>query len=150
MTLRHLLLMPLLLAGIAAAADTTPAAEPPAALDPVEVTAEKRTENAFRTIQLGLERVRSERSEDADKIVCLKQKPVGSNIPVINCATNRYWERIRSNSLSNGVGTVNGAMAGGGGSTGRKDDKVFSMSLNDFNKLKKQFGELPKEYLDQR
>lgn len=148
MNLRHLLLLPLILAGIAAT--TAPAAEPPAALDTVEVTALKRTENAFRTIQLGMERIRSEKTEDADKIVCIRQKPVGSNIPIINCATNRYWERIRSNSLSNGIGTVNGAMGGGGGGSGSKQDQVFSISLNDYNKLKKQFGTLPKEYQDQR
>ena len=67
---------------------------------------------------------------------------------MINCATNRYWERIRSNSLTNGIGTVSGTMAGGGGGSGSKEDKVFTMSLNDYNKLKKQFGALPKEYED--
>lgn len=145
MNLRTTILLPLALAGFAAASDSTPQAEPPAQLDPVEVTAEKRMENAFREVQIGLERVRSSKPEDEEKIVCLKQKPTGSNIPVINCATNRYWDKIRSSSLSAGLGSVGGAIAGGGGGSARKDDKVFTMSLNDFNALKKRFGALPKD-----
>ena len=150
MNLRPTILLPLaLVAGVAAASsDTTPQAEPPAQLDPVEITAEKKMENAFREVQLGLERVRSTKPEDEDKIVCLKQKPTGSNIPLINCATNRYWEKIRASSLSSGLGAVGGAIAGGGGGSARKEDKVFSMTVNDFNQLKKRFGSLPKDYAD--
>lgn len=147
MDLRTKLLLPLALAGFTAAASdaVTPQAEPPAQLDPVEVTAEKRMENAFREVQIGLDRVRSSKIEDEEKIVCLKQKPTGSNIPVINCATNRYWDKIRASSLSSGLGAVGGAVAGGGGGSARKEDKVFTMSMNDYNALQKRFGKLPKE-----
>lgn len=146
MSLRTTILLPLVLAGYAAAAsDTTPQAEPPAVLDPVEVTAQKRMENAFREVQLGMDRIRSSKPEDQETIVCLKQKPTGSNIPVINCATNRYWEKIRASSLTSGLGSVGSAIAGGGGGSAKKDDKVFTMSLSDFNSLEKRFGKLPKE-----
>lgn len=126
---------------------TTPAAAPasaPTALDPVEVTVEKRQENAFREVQRGMKRVRSAKAEDADKIVCLKQKPTGSNIPVINCATNRFWEKIRASSLANGLGSVGGAVAGGGGSS-RKDDRVFTMSIKDYNAMEQRFGKLAED-----
>lgn len=150
MNLRTTALLPLAFVGLcAAAADTTPETEPPAQLDTVEVTAEKRMENAFREVQLGLERIRSDKPEDEDKIVCLKQKPTGSNIPLINCATNRYWSKIRSSSLSTGLGAVGGAIAGGGGGSARKEDKVFSMSLNDYNQLQKRFGRLPDDLKQQ-
>lgn len=147
MNLRTTLVLPLALtlSGLAAAATDTPQEEAPAQLDPVEITAEKRMENAFREVQIGLERIRSSKPEDEDKIVCLKQKPTGSNIPVINCATNRFWEKIRASSLTSGLGAVGGAIAGGGGGSARKDDKVFTMSLNDYNALQKRFGRLPKE-----
>lgn len=150
MNLRPTILLPLVLAGYAAASsDTTPQAEPPAQLDPVEVTAEKRMENAFREVQIGMDRVRSSKPEDEEKIVCLKQKPTGSNIPVINCATNRYWDKIRAASLTSGLGAVGGAIAGGGTGAVKKEDKVFTMSLSDFNALEKRFGKLPKGMRDQ-
>jgi hypothetical protein len=148
MDLRHTILLPLAFAGLTATAADTPTNEPPAQLDPVEITAEKKMESAFREVQLGLDRVRSNKPEDEEKIVCLKQKPTGSNIPLINCATNRYWEKIRASSLSSGLGAVGGAIAGGGGGSAKKEDKVFSMTLNDFNQLKKRFGSLPKDYAD--
>ena len=77
-------------------------AEPPATLDPVEVTAARRAEIAFRTVQLGMLRSRSDSIEAADDVVCLKQTPVGSHVAVINCATNRFWNRVRAASLANG------------------------------------------------
>lgn len=136
MTARILLIAPFMLLGLAAQASET---ETPAQLDPVELTAEQRLEGAFREVQVGLERVRSDRDEDAEKIVCVKQKPTGSNIPVINCATNRYWNVMRNASLS----SFN-SVAGSGGS-GRPGDKVFTMSLTDFNKLQKRYGKMPEE-----
>jgi hypothetical protein len=147
MNLRTTILLPLAFAGLTAAAsdNVTPQAEPPAELDPVEVTAEKRMENAFREVQIGMERVRSDKPEDAEKIVCLKQKPTGSNIAVINCATNRYWQKIRARSLSQGLGAVGGAIAGGGSGSTNKEDKVFTMSLSDYSALQKRFGKLPKD-----
>jgi len=149
MDLRHTILIPLAFAGIAFAADETkPQDEPPAQLDPVEITAEKRMEYAFREVQLGMDRVRSSKPEDEEKIVCLKQKPTGSNIPFINCATNRHWDKIRATSLANGLGAVGGAIAGGGTGSVKKEDKVFTMTLTDYNKLKERFGKLPKDYAD--
>ena len=147
--------------------------ETPFKLDAVEVSAEKRTELAFRTLQIGLERSRSDSVEDADVVVCLKQTPVGSHVTVINCATNRFWMRIRAASLANGLAGYQGGggPAGGdrmgmatgsflqgsgmdsvgvpsGGAIKREDEKVVSLSLNDYNKLKKRFGELPAELRD--
>ena len=169
------LLIPLFLLGSAALAAPTDAptapAEAPAALDPVEVNAAKRAELAFRTVQIALERGRSDRVEDADQVVCLKQTPVGSHVAVINCATNRFWMRIRAASLANGLagfessgGPVGGDTMGmatgafmapsgmdsvgvskGTGPIKREDEKVVTLSLNEYNKLKKRYGELPPE-----
>lgn len=166
------LLLPLFILGAApalAAPAPTPSAEAPAALDPVDVNAEKRLELAFRTMQLGLERGRSDRIEDADRVACIKQTPVGTHVPVINCATNRQWSRIRAASLANGLagfentsgvaGSDSMKMATGSfvqssgmdgvgvpsasGPVKREDAKVVTISMNDYNKLKKRFGELP-------
>ena len=162
--------------GAQPAAAPATAAEPPAQLEQVDVTGEKRVELAFRAVQLGLRRGRSDRMEDADLIVCMKQTPVGSHLPVINCATNRKWSEIRARSLQNGLSGLQsaGGPAGGGdimaratgnmggnmvnttgiesagpsgdnGAAKRDDDKVLIMSLTDYNKLQKRFGELPKE-----
>jgi len=142
MNVRIVLLSPLLmLAASAHAADDTGVT----VLDPVEVTAAQRTMSAFRTLQAGLERNRSDREEDAETIVCEKRKPTGSNIPVINCATNRYWNRIRAASLQSGFGGNGAAVTGGGTGAVRQDDKMFTMTLNDFNALEKRFGKLPKK-----
>ena len=174
-TLRHLML-PLFMFGAAAAlaapdaATAQPTAESAAKLDTVEVNAEKRAELAFRTVQLGLERGRSDKIEDADSVVCLKQTPVGSHVAVINCATNRFWMRVRAASLANGLAGFEGSGAGGSdamktatasfvqssgmdgigvprgtGTIKREDEKVVTLSLNDYNKLKKRYGELPPE-----
>lgn len=145
--------------------------EPPATLDPVEVTAARRAEIAFRTVQLGMLRSRSDSIEAADDVVCLKQTPVGSHVAVINCATNRFWNRVRAASLANGLagfqqsggpagsdmmGQATGAFVQTSGMDGigpprasgpikREDEKVVTLSLNDYNKLKKRFGELPED-----
>jgi hypothetical protein len=169
MTTLRPLLIPLFLLG-STAAFAAPA-EPPAALDPVEVNAAKRAELAFRTVQIGLERGRSDRVEDADQVVCLKQTPIGTHVAVINCATNRFWMRIRAASLANGLAGLesSGGPAGGDamkmatasfvsssgmdgigvpkgtGAIKREDERVVTLSLNEYNKLKKRYGELPPE-----
>ena len=151
-------------------------AEAPFVGDPVEVNAEKRTELAFRTVQIALDRSRSDRIEDADLVVCLKQTPTGSHVPVINCATNRFWMRIRAASLANGLagyesrggpgGTDTMKMATasfvqssgldgvgvprGGGSIKPEDEKVVTIRLSDYNKLKARYGELPVELRELR
>jgi len=149
-----------------------PTQEPPAQLDPVEVTAEKRAEVAFRQVQIALRRGRSDRLEDADLIVCQKMTVVGSHVPLISCATNRYWGKVRARSLQYGLSGVEssggpaadfssnimdtganlqrGAIAtsGASGSNGAArsaDDKVVSIKLSDYYKLQKRFGELPPE-----
>jgi hypothetical protein len=172
-TFRPLLIPLFLLSSTLALAEPAAAsaatAEAPAALDPVEVNAAKRAELAFRTVQIALERGRSDRVEDADQVVCLKQTPVGSHVAVINCATNRFWLRVRAASLANGLagfersaGPADGmkmataSMVSGSGMDGigvpkgsgpikREDERVITLSLNEYNKLKKRYGELPPE-----
>lgn len=158
MNMKHGLFLVLSLTAVAAwAEDAAPAqsaepaapAEQPYQGEPVTVTEQRSPlENAFREVQIGLDRTRSSRLEDAEKIVCLKQKPTGSNISVINCATNRFWEQIRENSLG-GIGGFTGA-AGASGANTKKGDRVFTMSLAQYRALEKQFGPLPKEMLGQR
>lgn len=144
--------------GLAFAAEPAPApataTEAPAALDPVEVTAEekmKRQEAAFRTVQEGMERQRSDKIEDEDLIVCKKEKPTGSNVSVINCATNRFWKRIRSSSMASGMAAAGmtpggtGAYGAGGGGSAKKDDKVITISLTSYYEMEKRFGKKPKE-----
>ena len=149
-------------------------AEPPFALDTVEVAAAKRTELAFRTVQIALERGRSDSVEHADLVVCVKETPVGSHVAVINCATNRFWMRVRAASLANGLAAFEGGGPGGdpmkaatgsftrssgmdgigvpkgGGAIKREDEKVVTIRLSDYNKLVKRYGELPAELRDLR
>lgn len=120
------------------AADPAPQAEAPYVGDPVTLTAEQRAERSLRTIQIALERTRSNSIADEDKIVCLKQMPTGSHRPVINCATNGFWRKIRENSLAGFTGL-------GGGGSAKKEDKVFTMSVEDFAKLERRFGKLPED-----
>jgi hypothetical protein len=149
MTIRLRALLPVVafaFAGTTFAADipteqpTTPEpqAEAPYVGEPVTLSAEQRAERSFRTIQIALERTRSNRIEDEDLIVCVKQMPTGSHRPVVNCATNRFWRKIRENSLAGFTGS-------GGGGSARKEDKVFTISSDDFSKLEKRYGKLPDE-----
>lgn len=119
-----------------AAPAAAPATEAPYVGDPMELTAEQRAERSLRTIQVALERTRSNSVEDEETIVCLKQTPTGTHRRVINCATNRHWRTISQNSLASFTGT-------GGAGAPRKDEKVFSISMDDFAKLEKRFGKLP-------
>lgn len=105
-------------------------------------------ERAFREVQLGMERIRSSKPEDAEQIVCLKQKPTGSNISQINCATNRYWEHIRANSLGANGGFV--GSAAGNSAAAMKDERVFSMTLAQYRSLEKKFGKLPQDMISKR
>jgi hypothetical protein len=152
----------LALAAIASAAEpaVTPATAPaPAAApatmapyegEPMELNAEQRQEAAFRAVQLGMERKRSDKVEDENLIVCVKEKPVGSNVTVVRCTTNYMWRKIRSASLSSGLGGGSmtaggtGSYGAGGGGSARKDDKVITMSMGDYYKLEKKYGKVPK------
>jgi hypothetical protein len=155
----------LLCSGLALAADPAPAAAPatgaapapssaaeaPYVGEPMDLTAEQRQERAFRAVQKGLDTVRSDKAEDADVIVCKKEKPTGSNVSVVNCTTNRNWIKIRAASMASGIagggqtagGT--GAYGSGGGGSARKEDKVITLTMNDYYKLEKRFGKAPKE-----
>lgn len=144
-TIRSLFtILALALCAAASAADgPTPApeaVEAPAQLDPVVLTADQRVELSVRVVQIALERGRSDRMEDEGKIVCMKQEAIGSHRQVINCATNRYWRAIRNDSL--------GSLGGFGGGGAKKEDQVFTMSVDDYYKLEKRFGKLPKEMLE--
>jgi hypothetical protein len=121
-----------------ASSPSAPAAEAPAQLDPITLTADQKAERNLRTIQIAMERTRSNSVKDEDQIVCLKQTPTGSHRPVINCATNGFWRKIRENSLGGFTGL-------GGGGSAKKDDKVFTISPEDFAKLERRFGKLPPE-----
>ena len=134
---------------VVAAADPAPA-EAPYVGEPMELTAEQRQELAFRAVQQGMDRQRSDKVEDEDLIVCMKQKPVGSNVSVINCTTNRFWKKIRASSMAAGMASGGmtpggtGAYNSGGGGSARKDDKVITLSMNDYYKMEKKFGKVPK------
>jgi hypothetical protein len=142
----------------APASATAPAAAPATAavLDPVDVeekqlTPEQRQERAFRTVQEGMARERSDKVEDENLIVCKKEKPTGSNMKVINCATNAFWKKIRSSSMAAGIagggmtagGT--GAYGSGGGGSAKKDDKVITISVSAYYEMEKKFGKAPKK-----
>lgn len=120
-----------------------PAEEAPYAGDPMVLSAEQRAERNLRTIQIALERTRSNSVKDEDLIVCLKQTPTGTHRPVINCATNGFWRKIRENSLAGFTGQ-------GGGGSAKKGDKVFTISLEDFAKLERRFGKLPEDMKETR
>ena len=127
-----------------------PATETPYVGEPMELTAEQRQEAAFRAVQVGMDRLRSDKVEDEELIVCKKEKPTGSNVSVINCTTNRFWKRIRASSMAAGLAAGGltaggtGAYGGGGGGSARKDDKVITLALSDYYKLEKKYGKVPK------
>ena len=144
----------LVFTAMAAAAEPAPApvaaAETPYVGEPMELTAEQRQEAAFRAVQVAMDRQRSDKVEDEELIVCMKEKPTGSNVSVINCTTNRFWKKIRSASMSAGIAAGGmtpggtGAYNAGGGGSARKDDKVMTLSMNDYYKMEKRFGKAPK------
>ncbi len=63
--------------------------------EPLVVSEQLRREMAYRTMRLGLSRSRSERFEDADKIVCRFYNNIRSRVRKhLQCATNRtfhFW-----------------------------------------------------------
>ena len=69
--------------------------EQPAQLDAVSVEATRKREMAFRTVEVALDRARSDKSTDADVVVCEKQQRIGTHITKIFCASNRTWNYIR-------------------------------------------------------
>jgi hypothetical protein len=82
-------------------------AEAPAQLDAVSVDATRKREIAFRTVEVALERARSDKSADADTIVCERRQRVGSHITKIYCASNRTWNYIRQVTTRNTLGETN-------------------------------------------
>ena len=164
-TRRSSIITAILCSGLALAADpasapataaAAPAPATAAVLDPIDVqdkalTPEQRQERAFRAVQKGMDTPRSDKAEDAEVIVCKKEKPTGSNVSVVNCATNRYWMKIRSASMASGIGGGGqtaggtGAYGSGGGGSAKKEDKVITIPLSEYYKLEKRFGKAPKE-----
>jgi hypothetical protein len=85
--------------------------EPPAQLDAVSVDASRRREMAFRTVEVGLQHIRSDKSEDADVVVCDRMQRVGTHITKVYCATNRTWNYIRKETTRDFLGPVNAQAA---------------------------------------
>lgn len=81
--------------------------EAPAELDTITVDATRRVETAYRTVQVALDRVRSDKAEDADVVVCQKRQKIGSHITKVYCATNRTWNYIRKVSTRDTLGAMN-------------------------------------------
>jgi len=153
-SLRTLALIPLLaLAAFPAAAaegGAPPAAAPttapvtdedPYVGDPVEVTAEQRAERAFRTVQIGLERGRSNRPEDAEVVVCERSAAIGSHRTMIRCATNGHWNQLSADSLRL-MGGAARSLAAGTPKSKAEDSMVISLSGSDYARLEKRFGKL--------
>lgn len=81
--------------------------EAPAELDTITIDATRKAETAFRTVEVALDRVRSDKVEDADVVVCQKRQKIGSHITKIYCATNRTWNYIRKVSTRDVLGAQN-------------------------------------------
>lgn len=81
--------------------------EAPAELDTITIDATRKVETAYRTVAVALDRVRSDKAEDADVVVCQKRQKIGSHITKIYCATNRTWNYIRKVSTRDTLGAIN-------------------------------------------
>jgi hypothetical protein len=111
--------------------------EQPAQLDAVSVEATRKREIAFRTVELALDRVRSDKSSDADVIVCEKQQRVGSHITKIYCASNRTWNYIRKETSREFLGETNTLAA----PYPLYPGPVYELSATALNKIGKQFAD---------
>lgn len=81
--------------------------EAPAELDTITIEGSRKVETAYRTVQVALDRVRSDKAEDADVVVCQKRQKIGSHITKVYCATNRTWNYIRKVSTRDVMGAQN-------------------------------------------
>lgn len=111
--------------------------ETPIVLDDVTVEASRKRELAFRTVEVALERVRSDKAEDADAVVCQKRQRVGSHITKIYCATNRTWNYIRKVSTRDNLGMTNTV----GAPYPLYEGPVYELSPSALNTIGKQYAD---------
>ena len=111
--------------------------EAPAQLDVISVDATHRREMAFRTVEVALDRPRSDRSEDADLVVCQRGQRVGTHITKIVCATNRSWNYIRKITTRDTFGAMNTV----GAPYTLYEGPVYELNPSVLSTLGKQFGD---------
>jgi len=109
--------------------------EAPAQLDAVSVDASRKREMAFRTVEVALERVRSDKAEDADVVVCQKRQRIGTHITKIYCGSNRTWNYIRKQSTRDVLGMTNTV----GAPYPLFEGPVYELSPTALNSIGKQF-----------
>lgn len=114
-----------------------PADEAPAQLDTVSVEASRKREIAFRTVEVALDRVRSDRTVDADVVVCQKRQRIGSHITKIYCASNRTWNYIRKQTTRDVLGMTSTL----GAPYPLYEGPVYELSPTALNTIGKQFAD---------
>ena len=110
-------------------------AEAPAQLDVVTVEATRKREMAFRTVEVALERARSDKSSDADVVVCEKRERVGTHITKVFCASNRTWNYIRKQTTRDTLGMTSTV----GAPYALYPGPVYELSPTALAKIGKQF-----------
>lgn len=110
--------------------------EGPLVLDEVSVTASRVHEIAYRTVELGLQRIRSDKAEEADYIVCQRMQRVGSHITKVYCATNRTWNYIRKQTTRDFLGAPNTL----GAPYPLYEGPVYELSPSALNTIGKRFA----------
>lgn len=113
-----------------------PADELPAQLDEVSVEASRKRELAFRMVEVALDRIRSDKSEDADVVVCQKRQRIGSHITRIYCGSNRTWNYIRKQSTRDVLGMTNTV----GAPYPLYEGPVYELSPSALNTIGKQYA----------
>jgi hypothetical protein len=109
--------------------------EAPAELDTITIDATRKVETAYRTVAVALDRVRSDKAEDADVVVCQKRQKIGSHITKVYCATNRTWNYIRKVSTRDVLGAQNTV----GAPYQLTEGPVYELSPSALAKIGKQF-----------
>jgi len=109
--------------------------EAPAELDVVTIEGSRKVETAYRTVAVALDRVRSDKAEDADVVVCQKRQKIGSHITKVYCATNRTWNYIRKVSTRDVLGAQNTV----GAPYQLVEGPVYELSPTALAKIGKQF-----------
>lgn len=109
--------------------------EAPAQLDAVSVNSSRKREMAFRTVEVALDRVSSDKAEDADVVVCQRRQRVGTHITKIYCASNRSWNYIRKQTTRDVLGMTNTV----GAPYPLYEGAVFELSPTALNTIGKQY-----------
>lgn len=107
--MRNLLLIALftgLVAGNAALAAAADEGEDVLPLDRLTISAEKKREMMARILRIGFSNIRSDRPEDANKIVCEVRKSTGSHISNLYCGTNAAFNYQRDTNFTMHSGFV--------------------------------------------